>query len=511
MTKSTRTNNKTERRSILKAAALGCGAMSTHVSVMSTLMNLQATKAVMADQGATDYKALVCLFLLGGNDSYNMLIPRNSAAAANPNEYDDYASARGGVDDMLGNSNSNTGGLALAEADLLAINDPTNLSGRSFGLHPGMGVDATGNQGLNGGVAKLYNDGNLAFMANIGSLVEPTTRAEYNNRSNLPLGLFSHADLQRHWMTGAPHTRSQITGWGGRLSDLFQGTNQNPAVSMNISLSGANIYQSGQDVFPYAIGTGGATQVSYYQTNNLQNRMFKKQMDSMLAQTYSDLLAKSFADTHRLSLDAAVEFNNQVNAVNLTTVFDQGDTLSRQMEKIAQVIAAAPQLQQTRQVFFVTIGGWDNHTNLLPAQDTNLPRVSRALKSFYDATVELGCQDDVVTFTASDFARTLGTNGQGSDHAWGGNHIVMGGGIDGGKIYGEFPESVAPGQASHSVFGNLDLGRGRMIPTTSVDEMAAELAMWFGVNSAANLEVILPNIGSFYQYNAGSPPIGFFT
>lgn len=503
MTQSTRNSSTTSRRSLLKAAA-GCGAMSTHVSVMSTLLNLQATKA-MAAPGATDYKALVCVFLLGGNDSYNMLVPRNNASASNSTEYDDYAASRGGYDD----GTNNPGGLALLESDLLPINDPSNLSNRSFGLHPGMGYDATGNQGLNGGVAKLYNDGNAAFIANVGSLVEPTSRTDYNNRSNLPLGLFSHADLQRHWMTGAPHTRGQITGWGGRLADLFQASNMNPTVSMNISLSGVNIYQSGGDVIPYAIGTGGATQVSNYQTNNLQNRIFSKQLDSVLAQTYSDLLSQSFAETHRSSLDAAVEFNTQVNGVTLNTAFDQNDTLSRQMQKIAQVIAAADGLQQSRQVFFVTIGGWDNHSNLLPAQDTNLPRVSRALKSFYDATVELGCQNDVITFTASDFARTLGTNGQGSDHAWGGNHIVMGGAIDGGKIYGEYPNSLT--DLVHPTLGNLDLSRGRLIPTTSVDELAAELAMWFGVSSATDLKDILPNIEEFYTYNAGTAPIGFIS
>lgn len=505
-------DQRASRRSILKAAAAGCG-MMTHTSVMSTILNLQATKAAVAATNTTGYKALVCLFFFGGNDSYNMVVPRNNASSTNPNEYDDYAASRGGYDD----GTNNPGGLALQEQSLLAINDPTNLSGRSFGLHPGLGNEARvydasnnlisgGDLGLGGGVAKLYQDGNLSFIGNIGSLVRPTTRTDYNNQSNLPLGLFSHADLQRHWMTGAPHTRSQITGWGGRISDLFQSTNLNPAVSMNISLNGVNIFQTGGSVVPYAIGQNGATQVSYYNTGNLQNRMFKKNIDSMLDQTYSDLLAKSLAESHRGSIDAAIEFNQQTSSVVLDTPFD-ADSLSQRMKKIAQVIGASSALQQTRQVFFVSVGGFDNHANLLPAQENLMPQISRALKSFYDATVELGCANDVLTFTASDFARTLGTNGQGSDHAWGGVHMVMGGEVSGGQMFGDYPTSLV--SPIDPVYGNLNLGRGRLIPTTSVDQMAAEMAMWFGVNDATDLKTVLPNIESFYQYNANTPPMGF--
>ncbi|MEM1068179.1 MAG: DUF1501 domain-containing protein [Planctomycetota bacterium] len=308
-------------------------------------------------------------------------------------------------------------------------------------------------------------------------------------------------------MTGAPHTRSQITGGGGRLSDLLLSTNQNPTVSMNISLNGVNLFQTGGSVIPYAIGEGGATQVYYYNNGNLQNRMFSKYVDSTLDQTYSNLLSKSFAESHRGSIDAAIDFNDKVNAIDLNTNFDQGDSLSRRMRKIAQVIGASDGLNQSRQVFFVSIGGFDNHAGLLPAQENLLPQISRALKSFYDATVELGVQDKVLTFTASDFARTLGTNGQGSDHAWGAVHCVMGGAVKGGRMFGDFPTSlVTPVDPD---FGNLNLGRGRMIPTTAVDQMAAEMAMWFGVDNATDLKTVLPNIEKFYQYNANEAPMGF--
>ncbi len=498
------------RRSILKAAAAGCG-MMTQTALVSTLLNLQATKAaVAAGGGGSGYKAMVCLFLYGGNDSFNMLVPRNNSSSSNPTEYDHYASARGGYDD----GNNNPGGMALQESDLLPINDPTNLSGRSFGLHPGLGHDARDetstdvNNGVSGGVAKLYNDGNLSFVANIGSLVEPTNRIDYDNRSNLPLGLFSHADLQRHWMTGAPHTRSQITGWGGRMADLLASTNQNPNVSMNVSINGVNMFQNGDNVTPYIIGQNGATEVSYYNNNSRQNRIFRKSVDNILNQTYSNLLAKTFSATNRNSVDAAIDFNAKVNNIAINTKFDP-DTLSQRFKKIAQVIGASGPLQQSRQVFFISLGGFDNHANLIEAQGSLMPQISRALGSFYGALTELNCEDDVVTFSASDFARTLGTNGQGSDHAWGGQQLVMGGGIDGGKIFGDFPLSLT--NPIDPTNGNLDLGRGRLIPTTSVDELAAELAMWFGVDNAADLELVLPNIGSFYSYNAGSPPLGLFS
>jgi uncharacterized protein (DUF1501 family) len=499
----TRSSKKASRRSILKAAAGGCG-MMTNTSIMSTLLNLQATKAMAAENGAGGYKAMVCLFLFGGNDSYNMLVPRNNASnSINGREYDDYASVRGGYDNGQG---SNPGGLALLESDLLAINDPENLSNRSFGLHPGLGHSADGNKGLNGGIAKLYNDKKVAFISNIGTLIDRTSRQDYDNRANLPLGLFSHADLQRHWMTGVPDTRSQTTGWGGRMADLLQSTNQNENVSMNISINGVNIFQTGGDVIPYNIGQNGATQVSAYSGGGRANQIFQRSIDNQLGQNYANLLSKSFAEIHRGSIDAAIEFNTQVDTVELQTNFHE-DSLSQRFKKIAQVIGASSLLQQTRQVFFVSIGGWDNHADLLDAQQNNLPQVSRALSSFYEAMEELQCENDVITFTASDFARTLGTNGQGSDHAWGGNHLIMGGGIDGGKIFGEYPSSLL--NPLDPTYGNLNLGRGRLIPTTSVDEFAAEMAMWFGVNNEQDLKTVLPNIGSFYDYQAGSPPIGF--
>lgn len=473
----------------------------TNTSLLATLLNLQATKAMAAgNSGTGGYKALVCLFLFGGNDSYNMLAPLS------PGEYDDYNTVRGGYDD----GTNNPGGLALEESSLLPIDGP---NGRTFGIHPGMPE-----------VQELYNNSHpdpkfhhkLAFIANVGSLNRPITRTEYNNNSfeARPLGLFSHADHQKHWMTGLPNTRSQVTGWGGKMSDLLLDTNTNSFVSMNISTNGVNLFQSGDTVVPYTIGQGEsgtgdnpATVVTNYDNNSIQNRIFSRNVDSLLGQTYNNLLSQSLANTSRGSIDAAIEFNNAINAVNINTSFDDS-SLGRRMRVIAKVIGAQSVLGQSRQVFFISRGGFDNHSGLIGAQANSLPNVSRAIGSFYEAMVELGVENDVTLFTASDFARTLGTNGQGSDHAWGGCQIVCGGCVDGGKIYGDYPLSLL--NPTDSYVGNLNLGRGRMIPTTSVDEMAAELAMWFGIGNNQDLETILPQIRQFYDASASGSPLGMF-
>ncbi len=482
-------SDRPNRRAVLKAAA-GCGAMSS-ISMASAFLNLQATRAMANASNPNDYKSLVCVFLNGGNDSFNMLAPKG-------NEYAGYSTARGGV----GN-----GGIALAENTLQSINGPSN---RLFGLHPDLTADLTDVNSASGGngVRGLYNRGKLAFVANVGSLIQPTTNTSYRAGSNLPLGLFSHADLQRHWMTSFPQDRAQLKGWGGKMADILQSCNDPESISMNISLSGVNIFETGRDVSPYSIGTGGATPVNNYfadpaDTNNDRYKVFSQIQNSLLNHTYSNLMSQTLADTHRISLEAAIAFNQAVDAVTLSTPFDT-DYLSQRMLKIAQVIGARSDLGQRRQVFFVQLGGFDNHSDLLSAHPINMGYLSRALSSFYQATEELNMANDVVTFTASDFARTLSSNGQGSDHAWGGNQLVMGGEIAGGNIRGDYPTSLAT-----PVDGNgetINLGRGRLIPTTSVDQYFSELATWFGVPSG-QLSDVLPNLANF----SGADPLNLFS
>ena len=455
------------RRDFLRASG-GCAAL-TSTSILSTLLNLHLTRSAAAAQTVSGYKALVCLFQHGGNDSFNMLVPTD------PGAYADYQTARGN--------------LALAKGDLLQISD--RRDGRKYGLHPGMAA-----------LHQLYQDRNLAFVANVGTLVEPITRSSYDT-AMLPLGLFSHSDQQRHWQTSVPQSRTQITGWCGRMADMLSDTtNSNPVVSMNIALEHLNILQTGDGVIPYVIdGASGAELLAGYGNSNPIDRIMTRATDSLLEQKYSDLLQVTHAQMRRQAIDAAVDFNEAIGSVNLNTTFPDTQ-MGRAFYQAARTIGAREVLGQQRQVLFVERGGWDHHDGVLTRQAAMLPEIAEAMKAFYDATVELGVSRDVVTFSISDFGRTLTTNGNGSDHAWGGNHIVMGEAVDGGRIHGDYPESLAPGN-------KLDIGRGRLIPTTSADEYNAELALWFGIENDHTLETILPNLRNFYPAFETSPPVGF--
>lgn len=487
------------RRNFLKWSG-GCASLSS-TAILSQLLNLQLTQSAVAQEGDTsDYKALVCVFLLGGVDSFNMVTPYED------DEHAIYQSVRSG--------------LALskdpANPEILPIPvDINNLSGRQIGIHAGMPE-----------IKSLYDAGNAAVVANVGSLVFPTTKTEYVNKSvKLPLGLFSHSDLIQHWQTSVPQSRSQVTGWGGRMADMLSAEHAGSKVSMNISINGLNIFQTGTNVVPYAVGTGGATSLYGYNNGQTRDRIYRQLTDHMyptdttdaLTTQYSDLLQRTLGKTKRVSIDAAAGFSAATNAINLVTTFP-GGSLSDQLKMVAKTIAARGsgqgELNQTRQIFFVSAGGWDHHDEVKDAQAGMLPVVSKSLKAFYEATVELGVENNVTTFTASDFGRTLTSNGNGSDHAWGGNHFVIGGSVDGGKVHGSSrltDLNVDPYPTNLAIDNLLDAGRGRLIPTTSVDEYNAELAMWFGIDNSLALEDVLPNIRNFYASNAGGKPIGFMS
>ena len=461
------TSPRVSRRNLLRAAG-GCAAM-TNTSLLSTIFSLSATNTAVAATEYEGYKALVCLFLFGGNDSFNMLSPTT------PTERAAYLQARGGVFGQAPNA------LGLDEANLHSITDTP--SGRTFGIHPAMPELQT-----------LYNQDKLTFVCNVGSLVRPTTKADYLSQSNLPLGLFSHADHQRHWMTSVPDTRANVTGWAGRMADLVTGptnTNEN-SIAMCISLNNVNMLQTGGSVVPYVVTDGGAQQVDWYGPTWTQADIFTTLTDDVLSKAYGNLVERTFAQSNRNALDAAIAFNDATEAVTSVNAFfpDENDEntpnptqLQKQLRLVARAIGAQQTLKQTRQIFFVGHFGYDNHDELINNQHSNLTEVSQALKNFYDALAHLGRNNDVVTFSASDFARTLNSNGLGSDHAWGGIQLVMGDAVSGGRLHGTYPESLAPGNP-------LDTGRGRLIPTTSVDEMAAELAMWYGIANDNTLETI---------------------
>ncbi len=477
----------TSRRKFLGQA--NCAAIGA-TSLFSTLLNMRSAGALANQTGfsspgparivtpriepkgvlpGNDYKALVCLFLAGGNDSFNMLVPRG------PEEHAEYATVRGD--------------LALPAASLLPIT-PTNSDGRQYGLHPAMPE-----------VKQLFDTGDLAFVANVGSLVEPTTKAGIlSGNARLPLGLYSHSDQIMHWQTGMPDQRTAI-GWGGRTADLLRASNTDDTVSMNISLGGSNVFQSGSQVVPYAIqpSGNGSVGITGYGAGDPFNQLRTTAINSLLDQQYQNLFIDTFARSTRRAIDAHQLFSTAVAAVPpLTTVFSS-NYVSQSFQMVARAIAARQTLGVRRQTFFILFGGWDHHDEVLNAQTNMLPWVSKGLSEFHGALTELGMLNDVVTFTASDFGRTLTSNGQGSDHAWGGNHMIMGGPVVGGDIYGAFPQLY--------VDNDLDTGRGRLIPTTSCDEYFAELALWLGV-APSELTTVLPNIGRFYSPGSGAP-IGF--
>ena len=503
-------DNFARRRAFMQFTG-GCAALGS-TSVLSQLLNLQLTGSAYAQTGGTGYKAIVCIFLNGGYDSFNVLTPYEDA------EHAIYTTVRST--------------LAKPKSELLPIPiDIASPGGRKLGIHDKMPE-----------IQSLYSGGKVAFLANVGSLVVPTTKTTYNNGSAVkPLGLFSHADLIQHWQTSVPQSRSQASGWGGRMSDLLTAThNPTDLISINIALGSLNVFQTGNQVVPYVVSSTGATLPGGYRTNNSTGANYDQihntvingstglngiypPADSALGALYSDLLQRTLARYKRRSIDAAQTFyDNTDNAgtgstggilpASISARFDAINNdatipgglkgFAQNLSMVARVIRARTAFSQTRQIFFVSLGGWDMHDNLIANQAAMLPGYSKALSAFYNATVDLGVADKVTTFTASDFGRTLSANATGSDHAWGGNHIIMGGAVGGGKVYGSYPQSLA-------LNNELDLGRGRLIPTTSVDAYNAELATWFGVPNNSMLTDILPNLRNFYQEGSASRPIGF--
>lgn len=339
-------------------------------------------------------------------------------------------------------------------------------------------------------------------------LLKPATLEDVENEIDLPRALFSHNDQQKSWQTSVPDSAAS-TGWGGRLSDQVNNLNQPGLVSMNISLGQTNIYQSGGEAAPYVVSSGGASLLRVYRpdASRLENQVFTNVTDTLLAQPYPNLMKQTHADLRRSAIDTSLAFDEATEGVTLETAFPDS-SLGDQFAMVARTIAARDTLGQKRQTFYVTMGGFDNHDELLNTHDGLMATLNEALFAFYNATVELGVENQVTSFTASDFGRTLTSNGRGSDHAWGGNQPIMGGAVSGGEIYGQYPTDLQ--NASDDQGASLDIGRGRLLPTTSTDEYYAELARWFGVANDNTMEQVLPNIRNFYAAGESNPPIGFF-
>ncbi len=466
------------RRGFLRQA--GCAGMSA-LPLLNTLLNLRLMEGVASADvppAAGEYRALVCILLAGGNDSFNMLIPQD------PTDYQTYKSSR-----------SN---LALPASQILPIN-PIGLP--QFGVHYAMPE-----------LANLFEQGHAAFVANVGSLIEPVqNRTQVSqNAKRLPLGLYSHSDQIEQWQTSIPHSRSGI-GWGGRMADLLKDLNSNPTVPMSISLDGSNVFQTGNTGAEYAITPSGAVALSSYnngwqQYQDVQN-VLSTAVDSQLTQQYSNILAQTFNTRKKQALDAYSIFAAATAPPLPNGVTFPSSYLGQRLQMIARAIQGRATIGAKRQTFFIQWGGWDHHDSVLENQALMLPDVSTAVGAFYTALTAMGVQDKVTLFTISDFGRTLTSNSRGSDHAWGGNHFVVGGAVAGKKIYGSYPSLKVNPDVGAEV-NPLDTGRGRFIPTTSCDQFFAELALWLGV-SKSNLPLVFPNIGNFYSTSGSAPPVGF--
>jgi uncharacterized protein (DUF1501 family) len=430
-------------------------------------------------QTATDYKALVCIFLSGGNDGNNTVVPIDDDG------YTRYSNARA------------ASGLALPRAgagSLLPINPS---GGGQYGLHPSL-VE----------LQSLFAQQRLAVVSNVGPLVEPLTKSSYQSGAGRrPFQLFSHSDQVNQWLTSLASDNSQ-TGWGGRTADRVAPLNGAATFPQMISIAGVNLFVTGATTRPLAIADANTSLTNVLVLNNAvnagglsyttaQNNARRAAFDAIRATDREPTLVRASGDVTTSALQTSVALS--AGDSTITTVFPANNSLASQLLQVARLIKLRDALGMRRQIFFCSLGGFDTHNNQMQATQHPLllTRVSQAMKAFYDATVELGVADKVTTFTHSDFGRTLQPAGAGagvgSDHAWGNHHFVLGGAVRGGAFYGQFPTLQLGGPDDTDSGSNP---RGRWIPTTSVEQYAATLASWYGL-AASDLPVVFPLIGRF--------------
>lgn len=480
-------SNILSRRKFIRqaaCAALGTGALSAAIG------DLRFINAAVAQSAISDYKAMVCIFLSGGNDSNNLIIPTIQA------EYDDYAAIR---TDLLAVP------LSGAPNVVLPLSSESS-DGHEYGLHPACPELAT-----------LYHERKLAVLFNTGTLVYPMTRSEY--RSGLlarPPQLFSHSDQITQWQTSIPD-RPPLTGWGGRCADLLAAVQPGAPISMSVTVAGANTFEVGNIVSQYSVTTSGAINLSNVSGTRLQalTNILALPAPNLQVQAYSDLAEHAIQSGGLLNAaitttsDPAywtVPFATTITSPTGGTPFSS--SLASQLRMVARLIEAGSRsainggFGMRRQIFFCQVGGFDTHSGQTPgpgqaavgSHANLLAELSQGLFAFQRAMEQLGLSNNVTSFTASDFGRTFPCNGTGSDHGWGGHHLIMGGAVRGRRTYGRFP--------TLTVNGPDDSGTGRWIPTTAIDQYFATLASWFGVDNG-NLSTVFPNLGRFSSPNLG--------
>jgi uncharacterized protein (DUF1501 family) len=329
-------------------------------------------------------------------------------------------------------------------------------------------------------------------LLNIGTLITPTTKAQYSAKSvPLPPKLFSHNDQQSFWQSSSPE--GGTSGWGGRIGDLYAAGNGNSTFTC-ISVTGNAVYLSGKSTVQCQVTTNGSIAVKGVKSPLFGSAACSQALQGLLTAPRTHLFEREYASVTKRSVESNEQLTSALASANVTTPFPTGNSLGDQLKLVARLIAARSALGTKRQVFFVSIGGFDNHDSILTAHPNLLTNVGNALGAFYQATVELGVANQVTTFTASDFGRTLLSNTDGSDHGWGSMHFVLGGAVRGRSYVG-----AAPVLANN---GPDDVGQGRLLPTTSVDQFGATLAGWFGASASDQLTV-MPNLANFSQRDLG--------
>jgi uncharacterized protein (DUF1501 family) len=449
--------NRSARRAFLaRAGQLGLAGVAAPWA-----LNLAAAAEASA-QTASDYKALVCVFMYGANDHNNTLLPYDQAS------HNAYAAIRQAI--------------ATPRDSLAATALSPLLGGRQMALAPELLP-----------IKGLFDSGQLGVLLNVGTLIQPTTLAQYKTASvPLPPKLFSHNDQQSVWQSSLPE--GSTSGWGGRMGDLFMAGNGNATFTC-VNVSGNAVFMSGREAVQYQVSSGGSVALRGAQAPLFTSQACSDALRSLITAPSSHLMRAE----HSRVTARAIKANTDLSAAlattpALNTPFAADNPLAMQLRTVARTINARAALGAKRQVFFVSIGGFDLHDFLVAQHPGLLANVGSALKSFYDATVEMGVANQVTAFTASDFGRTLSSNGDGSDHGWGSHHFVLGGAVQGQRFYGQLPDMT--------VNGAHDVGQGRLLPTTSVDQLAATLASWMGV-SDTNLALVAPNIGNYSTRNLG--------
>jgi len=454
-------DNASRRAFLQRGAALSLAAGATPWALSLAAMGEAAA------QTATDYKALVCVFLYGGNDYANTVVPYDQAS------HDSYTGFRSNI--ALDRS-------ALAATVLNPVAPAAPLpGGQQYALAPGLAP-----------LLPLFDAGRMSVVLNVGTLIQPTTKAQYTSKSApLPPKLFSHNDQQSYWQASSPE--GAASGWGGRIGDLFAAGNGNATFSC-VSVAGNAVFLSGKSAVQYQVTTSGSVAVSGIKSALFGSWACSTALQNLMTTPRVHLFENEYARVSQRSIDANDQLTAALAGVTVNTVFPAGNSLADQLAMVARMIAARDPLGAKRQVFLVSLGGFDTHDSLATTHPALMATLGDALAAFYQATVDLGVAQQVTTFTASDFGRTLLANTSGSDHGWGGMQFVLGGSVLGGSYVGT-PPALGNGGAD-------DVGQGRLLPALSVDQFGATLGKWFGV-SAADQSSVMPNLANFSTTDLG--------